>query len=353
MKVRILYGGIVCITCIFTLLIFRDFRRQWKASEVFQQVIYNAPLSMRHLFIAPEQVKVENWEAGEFSVYQLKTNSENRQISFHVVAQDSKESNQFWLRTNGLLQFNGVEIEFWRLLDNTNLRPGSEIRSFFFSHNGIPILPPPVQFPSNPIVFEKLGDEVVETPVGALKCERVLAYIHSPDGEPVPLLELWTNAAIRPLGLVRARWRDAFLDLIEVDNKKFPIIPPILLSEFDRDTPLDGSCARCHADGIGGKDLKLESIDWLSGTKLNLTTALFHHLQAKMFTPADLLFIRFTEQLGRTQKRALVQFSWENGSFWIKPDDKGVLKFSLDAVAHQGNITVESNIGGLSLNLRK
>ena len=276
MKVRVLYGGIVCITFIFTLLIFRDFRRQWRASETFQQVIVNASLSTRHLFIAPKQVKVEDWQVGDSSVYQLKTNTESRQISFHVAARAAKKDNQFWLKTDGFIQFNDIEIEFWRLLDQTNLRPGSETRGFFFFRNGIPLPTPPVKFPPNPVVLEKLGDEVVETPIGALKCEHVLAYIHSPDGELAPLLELWINPEIRPLGLVREPDGGmSFLILVETNTNNVSKIPSILLSELDRNTPLDGSCSRCHVNGIGGKDLKLESMDWLSGRELNLTDALF------------------------------------------------------------------------------
>ena len=353
MKARILYGGIVCITFIFTLLVFRDFQRQRRTSDVFQQVIYSAPLNMRYLLIAPEQVKVENWQVGDSSVYRLKTNAESRQISFHVAARDAKRENQFWLKMDGFLQFNDVEIEFWRLLDKTNLRPGSETRGFFFSHNGIPFPTPPVKFLSNPVALEKLGDEVVETPIGALKCEHVLAYIHSPDGELLPLLELWTNPAIRPLGLVRARWRDAFLDLVAANTNNVSEIPWILLSEFDRDTPLDGSCSRCHADGIGETDLKLESIDWLSGTKLNLTTGLFHSRQAKIVEPGDLITIQLTEASQRARKQALVRFSWEKGSFWIKPNERSQLRLSLDAIAHQSNIILESSIGRLDLDLRK
>ena len=353
MKVRILYCAIVCITFIFSLLIFRDFRRQWRASEAFQQVIVNATLSTRHLFIAPEQVKVEDWQVGDSSVYQLKTNTESRQISFHVAARDVKRGNQFWLKTNGFLQFNDVEIEFWRLLDKTNLRLGSETRGFFFFHNGIPLPVPPVKFLPNPVVLEKLGDEVIETAIGALKCEHVLAYIRSPDGEPAPLLELWTNPAIRPLGLVRARWRDAFLDLVEINTNNVSEIPSILLSEFDRDTPLDGSCARCHVNGIGGKDLKLESMDWLSGTELNLTHALFHYRQTKILKPVNLIHIQVTEKSQRARKQALVRFSWEKGNFWIKPDKRSQLRFSLDAIARQGNIILESSIGRLGIDLRE
>lgn len=353
MKVRVLYSGIVCITFIFTLLIFRDFQRQWKASEVFQQVVVNASLNMRHLFIAPEAAKVEDWQVGDSSIYELKTNVESRQISFHVAARDAERENQFWLKTGGFLQFNDVEIELWRLLDKTNIRLGSETGGFFFSDNGIPLPIPPIKFPPNPVVLKKLGDEVVETPMGAFNCEHVLAHIRSPDGELTPLLELWTNPAIRPLGLVRARWQDAFLDLVEVDSKKVREIPSVVLSEFEKNEPLDGSCTRCHSNGIGGKDLKLDYIDWLSGVELNLTDALFHYRQTKILKPSNLIHIQLTDASQRARRQALVRLSWEKGSFWIKPDDRSQLRLSLDPITHHGNIILEPSIGRLGLNLRK
>ncbi|MXV84379.1 hypothetical protein F4Z98_13540, partial [Candidatus Poribacteria bacterium] len=66
MKVRILYASIIGITGILTILIFFDFYKQWKATEDFQ--IERVPLSVRHLFIAPEQLKIEDWQVGESAV---------------------------------------------------------------------------------------------------------------------------------------------------------------------------------------------------------------------------------------------------------------------------------------------
>ena len=353
MKIRVLYGSIVCITCLFTLLIFQDFRKQREVTEAFHGIVHDTPLNMRLMFIAPEEIKVENWQVGESSVYHLKTNSESKKLAFHVTARNAKGGDQFWLRSDGFLKFNEVEFELWRLLDKTNLRPGSEKRGFFFPHNGIPVSLPYLRFPSNPVILKELGNEVLVTPVGTFECQHLLAHIRSPHGELEPFLELWTNPAIHPMGLVRAQWRDAFLDLIEVNSKKVPKIPQVLLSEFDRDLPLDGSCSRCHSNGVGGKDLKLESIDWLSGIELNLTDAPFHYRQAKIHKPVDLIPIQLIEESGRAGRRTLVRFSWKKGSFWVKPDEKGTLKLSLDAIAYQSDITVQTRTGRLGLDFRK
>ena len=354
MKAYILFGSIVCITCIFTVLIFLDFRNQHGVAKNFRQQIHNAPITVRHLFISPELVKVKNWQIGQSSVYHLKTNWQSKQISFQVAAKDPKNNDRFWLRTSGLFQFNELDIEVWRLLTKTNLRPGSEQRAFVFSHNSIPFpFQRPDRFLPNPIVLEKLEDEVLVTPMGPIQCKHYLTYIRSPDEELKPLLELWTNPSVLPLGIVRARWQDAHLDLVSVKTNAVPKIPSILLQEFDRHISLEGACTRCHAEGIGGQDVKLEYINLLSGTTLNLTTALFHLRQTELVKSEDLIHIQSAENLKRTKKRGLVRFSWENGSFWVKPSERGKLALTLDAIAHQGNITVQPRKGTLALKIEK
>lgn len=353
MKVRMLYGSIICITCFFTVLIFLDFRKRWEASENFRQVTHNIPLSMRHLFIAPQQLKGECWQIGDFAAYHLRTNTQSRQITFHVAARDSKGGNQFWLRTDGLVQFNKRNLEIWRLLDNTNLRLGSEKRGFYFYPNAIPFPLPHLKFPRLPVVLEKLGSETIGTPIGTIECEHYFAFVPSPKGELEPLLELWANPSVRPLGIVRARWKDASMDLVQADTQTVLKIPSVLFAEFDRNKPLEGWCTRCHQEGIGGKHLKLESMRWLSGNILNLTSALFHHRQAKIVKQNNLIHIQLTEKSRRVRKSTLVRFSWENGCFWVKPHENGEVGVSLDAIAHQSNIIIQSSKGELALNLKK
>lgn len=350
MKASVLYTSVACITCILTVLIFLNFQKQWKAAKTFQQTV-RSRLSIRHLLIAPELVNVENWQIGDSAVYNLQTNTESKQIAFHVAAQDPKNTNRFWLKTDGLVEINEKGVELWRLLDKTNLRPGFERRGFYFFQEAIPIPLPTIGISPNPIVLEKLGDETLETPIGTLKCEHSFASIRSPDGKLEPLLELWTNPTVRPLGLVRVRWRDASFDLVRIDTKKIPEIPSVLLTEFNRDIPSEGLCTRCHADSIDPIDLKLQSISSLEGKSLNLTTALFHHRLADSIKPEDMISIYLIGKSGQAREQTLAKFSWRNGSFWVKPDPLGWMKLNLDETAQQGNITVEPSTERLTLDI--
>lgn len=352
MKVRILYGIVTCIISVFVVFIFLDFWQQWRVASAFQTRVYEAPLRVRHLLISPEQVNVKNWQVGDTSVYYMQTNTGSEQLTFQVAAQDTGGSDRFWLKINDSFQFNGVDIEFWRLLDETSLRPGSELRGFYFARDAIPVPFPPLRFPPVSVVLEKQSDEVIITPMGLIKCEHIFAYVRSPDGEREPLLELWANPTVRPLGIVRARWQDASLELVQANTNTVPEIPEVLLAEFNRNTPMVSACTGCHAEGIGGKNIKLQAINWLSGEALNLTAALFHHRQAKFLKDEDPIHLYFIEKSGETSKRALARFSWKNGSFSVKPDKTGQVILSLDAIANQSDINIQPSIGQLVVEIK-
>ena len=353
MKVRIIYGGIVSVTCIFAYLIFIDFRDQWKSAEIFRQATYNAPLSMRHLLISPEQLKVKNWQVGDNSVYRLQSNTKNKQLSFEVISRDSKEGDQYWLKTTGLIEFNGVELELWRLLDITNLRHGSEQRGFFFSMGAFPFTLPHINYLQSRVILEKNGNEIVNTPIGNFKCEHYFVYISSPDGKYMPLLELWANPSVRPLGVVRARWKEARLELVQIIKNNSPQIPSMLLEEFHRKSPIGKSCNGCHAKQIGGENVKIESLGRLSATTLDLTDSLFHYRKSKMLKNEALISIQLHGESRRARNRGSMLFSWGKGSFWIKTPEGVPLVISLDPIAHQGNIAIQSSTGRLAVDIQQ
>ena len=67
----------------------------------------------------------------------------------------------------------------------------------------------------------------------------------------------------------------------------------------------------------------------------------------------DLIQIKLIEKSRRARRKASARFSWKNGSFWVKPNRSGELVFSLDAIAHQGNITVHPSTGRLYLDIQQ
>ena len=132
MRLRIITLIIIFVTTIFTVKVFLDFQKRWKATERFQQSIINAPIFLKHLLIPPKQLGVDTWHLGDYAAYEFKTNEEIDQFSFYVASRGGTDDSRHWLRTQGLTRFNDTKIELWRLLNETSLLPGDETDGFFF-----------------------------------------------------------------------------------------------------------------------------------------------------------------------------------------------------------------------------
>lgn len=353
MKFRLLTVIIVLITAIFTVKIFINFQKRWNRAEIFQDVIINAPLFMKHLLIPPKQLGIDKWDLGDYAAYQLKTNTDSRRLSFSVDAQESGGGKRHWLRTDGLSQFNAAPLELWRLLSEASLLPGTEADGFFYVGKSFLFPLYPAMFPPSPILLQDLGAETVQTPIGKFKCRHYFVQARAPSGHLEPLLELWANTSVPPLGIVRARWRDETLDLVDV-KAPLPIeIPDVLSETFNQNRAQDHGCAQCHHEDIGGKDLKFLSKYLLSSTELNLTQYLFHYYQTGLILTSDPIRLQTISKPGQITSRELVQFTWTKGSFWVKANQRGQLTFSLDHLVSQGKLSVIPRKGALVLNLQK
>ena len=353
MKIGILTLVIACIAAFITYKVFRDFQSRWKEAETFQSAFLNVPLSVRHLLIFPKQLGVEKWQPGDYATYQLKTNIEKKQISFSVAAPSSDSNEQYWLRTDGLLQFNEMNMAVWKLQNEHSLHPGSEIDAFC-DIDGTFLLPFfSTMFPEYPIHLENKDDELVHTPIGKLKCQHYFVHIRSPNGKWTPLLELWSHPSVRPLGIVRARWRDEMLDLVDVKLHHSIELPDALSNASNSQKIREQSCTQCHHQGIGGKDLKIVSMNSITGTTLNLTQCLFHYHQTGLVNHDDLLQLLLISDERRLARGEGVRFTWTKGSFWIEANQRGELTFTLDALAYQGNLRAIPQAGFLVLKLRK
>ena len=372
MKNRVLTSIIVCITALLTFWVFLDFQKKQKAVSAFHTIVNDAPLSVRHLFISPEQLGVHAWNLGDFAMYQLKTNTDRKQIIFHVAAQpEHPVPDQFWLRVAGLVRFKKVNIDLWRLLSAKSLRPGSESAEVLFPSGAIPFLLQQQRFPPYPVLLDLVGEVNVKTANGTFKCQHYFAHLQAPDGSAAPLLELWTNSSVRPLGIVRARWRDEVLELIQTQTQTLYDVSEILSKTIkgrNFATPVlkktehylaDVSdfrsanvCTQCHDGSIGGKHVKLETLTIISGVELDLTQALYHPYAAQLAYPYNHLSLQPISQRGQRLSAEPVRFTWTRGSFSVsvKANLLNRLVFSLDEIAHQGNIRLTTTEGRLILN---
>lgn len=238
-------------------------------------------------------------------------------------------------------------------MSRTSLRPGNETDGFFSP--GPPFLFPlsPTIFPAYPVLLEKLGTEIVKTPLGKFKCQHYFVRIRSPSGKLQPLLEVWAHPEARPLGIVRARWRDETLNLVEL-KAALPIKIPKGLSATRNKKPIrEGGCLQCHHQGMGGRNLTFRSKYRLSGIQVNLTECLFHYYQTGLIQASDPIRLQIHSKSGRIAFRELVEFRWKKGSFWVNTNQSGQLTLFLDAFASQGNLRAMPRTGSLVLNLQK
>lgn len=218
-----------CIIGLLTFGIFLDFKKKWKVVSTFHTIVSNAPLQKRCLFISPAQLGIQTWDLGDFAEYQLKTNTVSKQISFHVAAnKKTHSSDKFWLKIEGLARFNEMDVDFWYLLSVNSLLPESDSDTVIFPRSAVPFFRQQHRYTPYPVLLTRAGEVNVETSSGTFKCQHYFAYLLAPDGSRKPLLELWANSSVRPLGIVRARWRDEVLELVRRQNQPSYEISEIL-----------------------------------------------------------------------------------------------------------------------------
>ena len=350
---KILFGifffGVVIL---LTYKVFMDFRGRWSKAADFEYIVRDATLPIRCLFIEPDQLGVKEWHEGDYSRYKLKSNTEDLLISFQIVSsvEDQNGKKLHWIRSTGLKPSG---IEYWRLVNQRSFQQKDKVKSFDYVDGSIPVpntrgKPPAL---SHKTVLNKIGTEVIETEVGLIHCNRYLASLVSEDGESEPLLELWVNPNVRPLGIIRARWRDTYLEIVE---RKLPSswdLPKVLNTQLEmKKSDSDNMCLQCHVDSIGGKDVRIYNAGYvLNGAEIDLTESLFHQLQSGMIHTGDFLQLIVIPKHWRRGQDQFVQFAWGKGRFWVKSDERDKVTFSMDATLFEEHLRAIPHQGRLGL----
>lgn len=354
---KVLFVTFLCAVVIFlTYKGFMDFHQRWSKAADFEYIVHTSTLPIRCLFIEPDQIGVKAWYIGDYSLYKLKSNTENMLISFQVVSsvQDQHGKNLHWIRSTGLKRlYKPADIELWRLVRKRSFQRNDVVKSFDYVKGFIPVpnAPRVLPAPSHKTVLNKIGAEVVETEVGFIHCNRYLASLVSADGDSKPLLELWTNPEVRPLGIARARWQDAHLEIVKMEPPASWELPKVLNTQLEmKKSDSDNLCIQCHVDSIGGIDVKIyESGYTLNGAEIDLTQSLFHQLQSGMIDIGDSLGLVVMPKYNRRGLDKFVQFAWRKGSFWVKSNEEDEVRLSMDAVLHEGHLRAIPHHGRLVL----
>ena len=350
---KILFGiSFAGIVIFLTYKTFMDFRDRWSKAATFKYTVRSATLPIRCMFIDPDQLGVKEWHEGDYSLYKLKSNTEELLISFQVVSSVEAQNGKklYWIRNTGLKPSG---IEYWRLVNQRSFQRKDEVKSFDYVDGSIPVPNERRKHPalSYKTIFNKIGNEVIETEVGVIQCSRYLASLVSEDGESQPLLELWGNPNVRPLGIVRARWQDTYLEIVE---KKLPSswdLPKVLNTQLEmKKSDSDNMCVQCHVDGIGGKDIRIYNAGYvLNSAEIDLTESLFHQLQSGMIQTGAALQLGVISKHRRRGQDQFVQFTWRKGNFWVKSDERDKVSFSMDTTLFHGHLRAIPHQGRLDL----
>ena len=355
MKIRFWYVVVFCfLVSVIAYRAFVDFRQRSDQTTDFEFLIRDAPLPIRCLFLDPNRLKVKAWHTGDYSLYQWKSNFREKTISVQVAAEmDNGGEKLHWVKINGIKQFNHqIEVENWKLVNQRSFQRKNEIQSFSFIAGFIPIINgfriDSIYSPT--IELEKIGNELLKTHGGDFQCTNYLVSMVSNDGARRPFLELWVNTDVRPLGIVRARWRDEFIEIIEVVPNRSVESSEIVKTQLNRKNAIrNQSCTQCHVDEIGGKDVNLVGSGYaVAGDSFDFTDVHFHAFQAGLTTMKNPIHLR-TVSKNKRLANEVVRFTWEKGSFSAKSDRYGDLYLSMDPVLHQAHLRAIPDQGRLAI----
>lgn len=203
--------------------------------------------------IAPIQLGVDSWQIGDYARYRYerKLSSDekviiDRSVGFHIVDELEKSGfHGYWLKKTGFAYFRDVPIDFYRYVTVHDLRISPQNPIYEFTRNYVPFnVGFCVQTTSPLAQLVKLGKEVIETEAGAFDCIHYRVDIGKQRNHRT--LEIWTSAAISPLGIVRVQSQTEMMELISFGKDPEITVPKIFQPVIDGTSTLKRGCTSCH-----------------------------------------------------------------------------------------------------------
>ena len=245
----------LCLTFVILLVIILKESPEAKSASLTPDVnTFKYTLNL----IPPAQLGVKSWEIGDYSQYQFRTllpqppsptfstrnTTSPKTVEFHIVDELGKtDSHRYWLKITNMISFREFPGDIYQLVSRNDMRLTSENRRYELLPNYIPSKVSHYDQSTVPLAkLVKLGQAEVETQVGRFECIHYRAEL----GENLPTLEIWANAKIRPLGIVRVQSSDQILELISYGQKTDITVPTILQPVIQGISVLNHGCNSCH-----------------------------------------------------------------------------------------------------------
>ena len=214
----------------------------------------NEDLVFQLNLIAPTQLGIDSWQIGDYARYRRQgkrseSNESNdkfqEEVSFHVVGELEKSgSHGYWLKKTGFhITQPDLPTDIYRWVTVQDLRITSKNIGFEDPLNYLPLRIDICEQTDIPLAnLIKLGKEAIETEVGTFECVHYRVEL----GENGESLEIWSSAAIPPLGIVRLRSQTDVLELISFGKDTDITVPRLIQPLLEGISTLAYGCNSCH-----------------------------------------------------------------------------------------------------------
>ncbi len=223
--------------------------------NAFRQIL--SPVKPVLNLIAPEKLGVKHWQIGDYAQYQyhqyegqlqpsspLFPTDAEKTVTFQIVGDlKTTTSRRYWMKTTGLLFFRHIPTDLYQLVHPNDIRMTAENQGYRFIKNYVPskeVYGDPSQLPVAKYV--KLGKSIVETQAGHFECIHYRVEL----GPDFPTHEIWANAAVGPLGIVRMQSQNEVLELISFGHNGNITVPKLFQPVLQGISTLNYGCTSCH-----------------------------------------------------------------------------------------------------------
>ena len=213
--------------------------------------------------IAPKKLGVDRWQVGDYAQYRYRklkpqmfllpvsnVNAEEmfdasaKSVTFHVIDElKTSDAHDYWLRVRGMVSYREIPCDIYQLGLPNDIRLSEKNRRYELIQNYVPAKISHYDQDGIPLAkLVKLGEVEIETEAGRFECIHYRVEL----GQNLPMLEIWANPKIRPLGIVRVQSQDEVLELTSFGQKTEIEIPKIMQPIIQGISKINHGCTSCH-----------------------------------------------------------------------------------------------------------
>ena len=215
--------------------------------------------------ISPAALGVDHWQIGDYTQYRYHSripqiplsilssadtdgisDFSTQTVAFHIIDElEDADSHRYWLKITGMFFFREFPGDIYQLVTPNDMRMTSKNRRYEFLKDYVPSRVKHHDQSTTPLAkLVELGQDEVETQAGRFECVHYRAEL----GPNLPVLEIWANPKVRPLGIVRVQSQDEVLELTSFGQEKEVRIPKLIQPVIQGISVLGYGCTSCHGE---------------------------------------------------------------------------------------------------------